>query len=357
LTAGITASAVVPGLAPPAISVASFWYVVADSHELPRGAVLPRTVLGLPLAVFRDSDGRPVALEDRCAHRASPLSAGRVEDGRLRCGYHGWRYDGRGHVVEIPSLGPGAPPRGCTVRAYPTCERDGYVYVRPSKDDRPGLAPFAMPHSGAPGFGHVRLVNRFRASVTRCVQNFVDIPHTAYVHAGLFRSPRAQRLSATVERRGGSVLVRYAHETANLGIFARFLNRRGAEIEHVDAFHMPNVTCVEYGFGGGRRFVITSQSIPVSPDDTLVYTDLAYAYGVWNTLARPVVRWLAQRVIDQDVAILGRQTDTIRTLGDRTMPAPADSIHAFIDGIQRDLAEGRDPRAHEGAVKEISFWV
>ncbi len=299
--------------ATPGLDVTSFWYVVADSRELRRGTVLARTVLDRPLAVFRDDGGRPVALEDRCAHRATPLSAGRVDAGRLRCGYHGWQYDGSGHVTEIPSLGPGHAPRGCAVRSYEVQERDDYVYVRlgDAAAPAPDIEPFALPHRSARGFRHLRLVNRFPAPVLRCVQNFVDIPHTAYVHAGLFRSPRAQRLAARVERRGGSVLVRYLHERANLGLFARFLNRRGTEIEHVDAFHAPNA----------------------------------------------VVRWLAQRIIDQDIAILGRQTAAIRALGERSTPAPADTIHAFIEAIHRDMAEGRDPRPHPGSSRDIEFYV
>lgn len=345
--------------AAPGLDVTSFWYVVADSRELRQGTVLARTVLDRPLAVFRDAGGRPVALEDRCAHRATPLSAGRVEAGRLRCGYHGWQYDGAGLVTEIPSLGPGRAPRGCAVRAYEVRERDDYVYVRlaDAGSPAPDIEPFALPHRSARGFRHLRLVNRFPAPLLRCVQNFVDIPHTAYVHAGLFRSPRAQRLAARVERRGGSVLVRYLHERANLGLFARFLNRGGAEIEHVDAFHAPNVTCVEYAFGGGRHFVITSQSVPVAADETLVYTDLAFAYGVWTTATAPVVRWLAQRIIDQDIAILGRQTAAIRALGERSTPAAADTIHALIEAIHRDVAEGRDPRPHPGSSRDIEFYV
>ena len=107
---------------------------------------------------------------------------------------------------------------------------------------------------------------------------------------------------------------------------------------------MPNVTCVEYGFGRGRHLVITSQCVPVTADETLVYTDLAFRYGAWSRLATPVVRWLAQRIIDQDVSILGRQMDGIRRYGPEFTNTPADLIHVFIESIRRELAEGRDPR-------------
>jgi phenylpropionate dioxygenase-like ring-hydroxylating dioxygenase large terminal subunit len=193
--------------------------------------------------------------------------------------------------------------------------------------------------------------------VTRCAENFVDIPHTAFVHPRIFRSRRDQRVGARVSRAAGTVTVRYRHERANLGTFTWFLNPSHGDIEHVDRFHMPNVTCVEYGFGPRRRFVITSQAVPVSADETLVHTDLTFDYGAWGRLARPVVRRLAQRIIDQDIAILGHQTHVIERDGEDFTHTPADVIHVFIESIRRELEAGRDPRHLPERGAEIEFWV
>jgi phenylpropionate dioxygenase-like ring-hydroxylating dioxygenase large terminal subunit len=332
--------------------------VLADSRELGPGTALARRVLDEPLVVFRDARGRAVALRDRCVHRNAPLSAGVVVGGRLRCGYHGWLYDGEGRVVEVPSLGPS----GCglarrSARGYTVRERDGYVYVRLSDTHDGEFEPFPMPHSGEPGWRRVRLVNRFASSVTNCAENFVDIPHTAYVHAGIFRSQRNERLQAWIVRTEGSVRVTYRNERRNLGWFAWFLNGSDREITHTDSFFMPNVTCVEYGFGRGRHLVITSQCVPVTADETLVYTDRAFRYGAWSRLATPVVRWLAQRIIDQDVSILGRQMEGIRRYGPEFTNTPADLIHVFIGSIRRELAERRDPRLLPTRSQEVEFWV
>ena len=342
----------------PVLDVRMFWYVLADVRELGRSTVIARTVLDEPIAVFRDDGGRAVALRDRCLHRNAPLSAGRVTGGRLRCGYHGWLYDGDGRVVEVPSLGPGAPRTPCgRAPAYPVCEQDGYVYARLA-DVRAGEArPFPIPHLGERGWGHVRLVNRFPSTVTNCVENFVDVPHTAFVHAGLFRSRRGERLRARVVRAHGTVRVTYQNERRNLGAFAWFSNPAGREISHTDTFFMPNVTCVEYGFGDDRRFVITSQSVPVSHDETIVYTDLTFRYGAWTRPAAPVVRWLAQRVIDQDVRILGRQRAAIRRSGERFTHTPVDIIHVWIESIRGELAAGRDPRRLPERSADVEFWV
>ena len=67
------------------------WYVGCLSQEL-RRRPLARTVLDLPLVLFRDRHGAPAALLDRCPHRNVPLSAGRCLDGEIECGYHGWRF-------------------------------------------------------------------------------------------------------------------------------------------------------------------------------------------------------------------------------------------------------------------------
>lgn len=42
------------------------------------------------IAVFRTADDQVFALEDRCPHRAGPLSQGIVHDGCVTCPLHNW---------------------------------------------------------------------------------------------------------------------------------------------------------------------------------------------------------------------------------------------------------------------------
>lgn len=336
-----------------------FWYVVAETKELQRNKVLERQVLGRPLAVFRDAAGQSAVLENRCIHRNAPLSCGTVCGTGLRCGYHGWVYDRGGKVVDIPSLGPNQGKIGTrSVPAFDTKEQDGYVYVRLSRDPlSEEFSPFPMPHAGEKGWKSVRVVNRFQNTVTNCAENFVDIPHTAFVHYGIFRKPAGERLTALVERRGGSVLVTYRGEKANLGTFSRLLNPSGAEIGHTDSFHMPNVTSVEYDFGPRRRFCITSQSVPVTDSETLVYTDLSYDYGIFNPVAGYFVKREGQKVIDQDIDILAKQMATIKRFGTKFTHTPSDVIHVYIEAVRAELEAGRDPRLLPDQSQEIEFWV
>ena len=76
------------------------WYVVATSDEVGR-SLLARQALGLRLLLFRQDNGQLAVLDDRCAHRAAPLSMGTLDGDQVVCGYHGFTF-----AAQLP--GPGA---------------------------------------------------------------------------------------------------------------------------------------------------------------------------------------------------------------------------------------------------------
>ncbi len=342
------------------MKLSSFWYVVAESDALRTGQVLERTVLSERLAVFRDASGKATAMRDRCMHRNAPLSKGTVKSGCLTCPYHGWTYDGDGKVVAVPAEGDAFKPRASrSAKTFATREEDGFVYVRlaPEADAIEGVAPFKMPYYGQPGWHTVRLVNVFKNNVTNCAENFIDVPHTAFVHLGTFRSSRKQKIDVSVQRASGSVHIEYRNETSNLGLFAKVLNPTGRPIQHRDSFHMPNVTSVEYVFNPTMRLFITSQSVPEENERTRVYTDVTYNYGLLSRIAKPVIRWHAQKIIDQDLVALADQMAVIEKYGEEFNNTAADAIHVLVESIRDEIAAGRDPRALPEKRAEISFWL
>ncbi|HZT07310.1 MAG TPA: Rieske 2Fe-2S domain-containing protein [Chloroflexota bacterium] len=125
-----------------------YWQPVALAEELPPdGPPIPVRLLGEDLVLFREPSlgpgepGRPGLLGIHCAHRGADLSYGRLEDGGLRCIYHGWLYDGRGRCLEQPG-----EPAGSTFHervrqpAYPCQEVGGLIlaYLGPGE---PPLVP------------------------------------------------------------------------------------------------------------------------------------------------------------------------------------------------------------------------
>ena len=109
-----------------------YWLPAALSEELPVGtnAALPVRLLGEDLVLFRDPSGQPGLLGIHCAHRGADLSYGRVEDGGLRCIYHGWLYDIRGRCIDQPGEVSGGEHRDSICQtAYPCVERAGTIFA------------------------------------------------------------------------------------------------------------------------------------------------------------------------------------------------------------------------------------
>jgi phenylpropionate dioxygenase-like ring-hydroxylating dioxygenase large terminal subunit len=340
------------------MSVECFWYVVADSAELSSNRPLARELFGQWLVLFRDEVGQPVALEDRCRHRAGRLSKGTVARGCLSCPYHGWIYDRAGDVVEVPSEGPDfqrVPHR--RARAHGAAERDGYVYVRLDQDSHDVPPVPRMPHADDPSWHRLRLVHDFESTVEDCVENFIDIPHTVSVHPGIFRVARQQPIDASIHRSGHRVEVTYAGETDNLGFFSRFLNRKRRTIVHRDVFEAPNRTEVTYELGPRRRLIITSQSVAVREGLVRVYTQLTYDYGLLSRLAAPILASQAKAIIAQDIEVLRDQAQVIARYGRRFMNTPADRIHVQVQTILRALERGCDPKQLPERREEVRFWV
>ena len=121
-----------------------YWQPVALSSEIPPGsAPLPVRLLGEDLVLFRDQFDRIGLLGIHCAHRAADLSYARIEDGGLRCLYHGWLYDIHGNCLEQPG-----EPEGSTFKdkvqhlAYPAAERGDLVFAYLGGGEPPSLPPY-----------------------------------------------------------------------------------------------------------------------------------------------------------------------------------------------------------------------
>ncbi len=105
----------------------NFWYVAAWDWEVRRQELMRRTICNQPIVFWRDSEGTPAALEDRCCHRHMPLSEGRLIGNSVECPYHGLQYDASGACVLIPSQ-VNIPPQAC-VRSFPVVERNHWIWI------------------------------------------------------------------------------------------------------------------------------------------------------------------------------------------------------------------------------------
>lgn len=339
------------------ITYKNYWYIAAKSSDLKQNEVIHRTILDEWLAIFRDQNNEVVVLQDRCIHRNYQLSRGRVHNGQLQCGYHGWVFNNKGELTHIPSEGEAGKKVGnrCA-KKYSVKEVDDLIFVCLDYKEELNLSPFRMPHYKDPGFVTVRLFNVFNNNVLNCAENYVDVPHTVFVHNGIFRTQMNQEITAEVTRENGSVHVDYFGEKNNLGWFSWFLNPSKAPIIHRDSFYSPNITSVQYKFGN-KEFWITSQCIPIDDKTTYVYTDLTFKFGFLGKLAAPIVKYQGQSVIDQDIEALNNQMKVINKYGTDFSNSSADVIHVMIESLREAIDKNIDPRSLPVKNNRLKFWI
>ncbi|MEO0670979.1 MAG: nitrite reductase small subunit NirD [Pseudomonadota bacterium] len=66
------------------------WIAIGQLDDIPReGARVVKTPVGC-VAVFRTADDEVFALEDKCPHKAGPLSQGIVHGNAVTCPLHNW---------------------------------------------------------------------------------------------------------------------------------------------------------------------------------------------------------------------------------------------------------------------------
>jgi phenylpropionate dioxygenase-like ring-hydroxylating dioxygenase large terminal subunit len=324
-----------------------------------RGRPIARTVLGVPLAMFRDGGGQPRSLLDRCPHRNVPLSLGRARDGVLECRYHGWRFDGCGSCRLVPGLVEDDPDKATRrVDAFPTVEQDGLVWVWPAPDaavDR-DLPPRA-PHVGEPGYTTVLRSRIVAAPLLAVLENALDVPHTAFLHRGLFRGrSEPVPVQATVRRHPRSVEAVYDGEPRPPGLAARALAPGGGVVEHVDRFLAPSTAQVEYRLGP-HHLVITTACTPVSEQETALHAAVTFKAPVPGVVARAVVTPIADLILRQDARILDAQARNVaRFGGERFTNTRIDVLGPHIVRLLRRFE--RDELDDEGAPDErVTLWV
>lgn len=166
--------------------ICNTWYVAAEPHEL-GSAPLARTILNIPIVLFKTESGEVAALEDRCPHRFAPLSLGKVVGDSIQCGYHGARFAADGAFLLVP--GQNALPNVC-VKSFPTVEKHGYIWIwmgDPKLSSDTSSIPDFMFRGDYPdwdgGYGHFESI---QAGYDLINDNLFDITHAEYVHPGSF---------------------------------------------------------------------------------------------------------------------------------------------------------------------------
>ena len=162
-----------------------YWHPIALSPELPPGgAPQPVQILGENLVLFRDEKGRPGLLGINCPHRCADLSFGRIEDGGLRCLYHGWLFDIEGRCLEQPGEPAGSSYKD-EVRhtAYVCKETSGIIFAYMGADDPPLFPDYQFLH--VPEDHRYTSKTHIDCNYLQALEGDIDPVHLSYLHGSV----------------------------------------------------------------------------------------------------------------------------------------------------------------------------
>ncbi len=163
-----------------------YWLPILLSDELPGPDCPPVRVkiLSERLIAFRDTSGKLSLIDEFCPHRGASLWFGRNEEGGLRCPYHGWKFDGRGHCMDVPSEpAESGYAKKIKLTSYPVIEKGGVIWTYMGK-------PENQPEEPAYEFATVPkkqsyMSKRFQdCNWLQSLEGGIDSSHVSFLHRG-----------------------------------------------------------------------------------------------------------------------------------------------------------------------------
>lgn len=183
------------------------WYVAGRSEDFGRSLSAVR-MLGEDIAIYRDTRGMAIALEDACPHRKLPLSRGTIEGDNVVCGYHGLTFDCTGECVIAPTQLDN-PPRRAAVHSYATEDRWGFLWLwmgDPAKADRDDI--LHIPNFDNPTWGKTaKGAMEMACHYLYITDNLLDPSHVAWVHLTSFAGAGTDNRPLDLEETDRGVIV------------------------------------------------------------------------------------------------------------------------------------------------------
>src|SRR5262249_21677022 len=260
----------------------------------------------------RLGSGEVVAMEDRCIHRAFPLSAGHLEGDRVVCGYHGFTFDPDGRCVVVPSQDN--VPLGAGVRTYPIQEDAPFIWIwlggRGAAGRRP---PPRTPWFADPGWANTGETLRVGANYMLLHEHYLDLTNIYAMHPELV-PPELETLPQLDEVDVSEMSVSYHRVVAPVPLTewevkATGLPPEGKYARRESGTFVSPVLHVQYYSidvenARSHEMLRIHGFTPEPPTATHVFLQIVRNYGTGDDAVGEQLRAVFHQTAERDVAVL-----------------------------------------------------
>lgn len=304
------------------------WYAVLASSEVKGDKPIAFTRLGQQIVFWREPNGKLAAMEDRCPHRQTALSGGKVVNGNIECPFHGFQYDAAGECKLIPANGVNGPrPKVMRVKVFPVREAYGFIWVwngeKRAANDYPAIPAFPELDSIVKNFELSPVQKLWNTHYTRAIENQLDVAHLPFVHATTIgRAGKTLVNGPYCESDDNSVYVWYQSAKDEGQQPLRPSQMTKPDYDWQLCLKFPNIWANRLS----EKMVIVAAFAPVDEENTMMYVHF-YHNLVKAAWLRPLVSYAFKygnaKILGQDQKVVTLQMPKQGGLesGDKYIPA------------------------------------
>lgn len=245
-----------------------YWQPIGAADEMAQRWTQRVRLLGEDLVLFKSRQGALGLIAEQCPHRRASFFHGIPTEQGIRCPYHGWEFDAKGHCLQQPFEADNPVFRErCGTEAYPVQELGGvlFAYLGPLP------APLLPRFDGFVADGAIRIMGRALLPVNwlQIMENSLDPVHTEWLHGHQYEFLK--------EKEGVKVAISARHEKIDFREFEfgitkhRLLEGHSEDSDDWRIGHpilFPNILAVGNG-DPKARYHSFQMRVPVDDEHTL----------------------------------------------------------------------------------------
>ena len=286
------------------------WYVVAQIDEITEDKPHKVTVWGKDYVIWKTKDNKYNALEDVCSHKGAALSIGTLKDNCIVCPYHGYEFNPKGELVDVPGINFKASSTH-KIRNFTVVERYDWLYlnimetpafITPEKLDEMSNRIFIEPEATDDTMTKVSLYQSFKTYPRLVSENSLDIMHIAFVHTfGNKVKPAPTYENPPKEISPDHWRTSYIYESGKDSMVSRMFNTHRIDIDN--EFSLPHTTIARIKFGGKFVNTVVTAACPINERETKLFVK-TYRNFFESKWCNGWFRYMMRETLNQDKVVI-----------------------------------------------------